>query len=339
MNQPVSMIRKGALNGIDELFRDFETNSYQPLNKVYQAFERSKYSQDYITLAEYDDAIRKRAQMVNECNFGFIFGTRLDTRMLGPAGYFFSFAPTLGEALTLFIETFEGIQSNTEISIQMTDDMARVSYRVKDSFENMWIQDAENSLGILIGACARISGHAWSCKQLEFMHRRQGNDNLKTVLTGVIPTYSRHTNCFTFPKHLLNTQIPTYDPYLYSSVRNDAQQLAKEAKDRRSFSVTIVSCLDEIARQEQGMSLEELAREMGMSKRSIQSKLEHAGTSFRTEKNRAIMRRAQTLLDSGLYSITDVALELGFSETSAFSRAYKNHFGLSPSKHFSSPIK
>ncbi|WP_425468202.1 helix-turn-helix domain-containing protein [Paraburkholderia guartelaensis] len=42
--------------------------------------------------------------------------------------------------------------------------------------------------------------------------------------------------------------------------------------------------------------------------------------------------RAQTLIDEGRLSLTEIAQELGFSDLSSFSQAYKRWTGVAPSR-------
>ena len=69
-----------------------------------------------------------------------------------------------------------------------------------------------------------------------------------------------------------------------------------------------------------------------MSSRALQRELEKANTSFRdlVDETRKSMAR-QYLADTSL-PLTEIAFMLGFSELSAFSRAARSWFGVSPSE-------
>jgi AraC-like DNA-binding protein len=74
-----------------------------------------------------------------------------------------------------------------------------------------------------------------------------------------------------------------------------------------------------------------VAAELAMSPRTLQRRLGDEGTTFRdvlTDTRRGL---ADALLTAGDLSVTDVGLRLGFSETAAFSRAYRRWTGQSPS--------
>jgi AraC-like DNA-binding protein len=75
-----------------------------------------------------------------------------------------------------------------------------------------------------------------------------------------------------------------------------------------------------------------VARRLGMSERSLRRALAGEGTSFREALDAVRRDRATELLGQGSSSVTDVAFLLGFSEASAFTRAFRRWFGMSPTE-------
>ncbi len=77
-------------------------------------------------------------------------------------------------------------------------------------------------------------------------------------------------------------------------------------------------------------SPDEIAKELGISARTLRRHLEQDGTSLRAVVDEVRRARADELLAAGR-SVKEVAFALGFSEPSAFSRAYKRWTGKAPS--------
>ena len=88
-----------------------------------------------------------------------------------------------------------------------------------------------------------------------------------------------------------------------------------------------------IAKQlEQGAPrIEQVAAHMNMSARNLQRKLADEGTSLAFILDEIRQSEAQRRLKQSQDSLTAIALDLGFSDASAFSRACKRWFGKSPS--------
>lgn len=73
-----------------------------------------------------------------------------------------------------------------------------------------------------------------------------------------------------------------------------------------------------------------IAKRLGISERTLRRQLARHGTALRELVDDARRERADALLASGK-TVKEVAFELGFSEPSAFSRAYKRWTGRPPS--------
>jgi AraC-like DNA-binding protein len=95
------------------------------------------------------------------------------------------------------------------------------------------------------------------------------------------------------------------------------------------------AALDHIAAhfQDPELSLEVVARCQGISPRYLQQLMTSSGTSFTERVNELRLQRAFALLIEPYGSaqrISDIALEVGFSDISHFNRLFRARFGLSP---------
>jgi AraC-like DNA-binding protein len=81
-----------------------------------------------------------------------------------------------------------------------------------------------------------------------------------------------------------------------------------------------------------------IAKQLGLSERTLRRALAAEGASFRGVVDGLRQERARILLEDRRNSIAEIALALGFSELSAFSRAYKRWTGRPPSEARSSTV-
>ncbi|WP_253772207.1 AraC family transcriptional regulator [Goodfellowiella coeruleoviolacea] len=77
-------------------------------------------------------------------------------------------------------------------------------------------------------------------------------------------------------------------------------------------------------------SAEEVAARLGMSAPTLRRRLLHDGMSFRAVREQLLRDEAVASLVSGRESVEQLALRLGFSEASAFHRAFRRWTGNSP---------
>jgi len=77
-------------------------------------------------------------------------------------------------------------------------------------------------------------------------------------------------------------------------------------------------------------SIHHIAEHLGMSNRTLTRRLSEAGVSYRDLIKKTQEGLATNLLKQSSRSIAEIAFETGFSEQSAFNRAFKRWTGLSP---------
>ncbi len=81
------------------------------------------------------------------------------------------------------------------------------------------------------------------------------------------------------------------------------------------------------------LSLERIAAMLCMSSRTLRRQLSQAETTFQIEFDAVREHYAIQLLEEK-QPITNIALLLGYNDTSAFSRAFKRWTGVAPSHYF-----
>jgi AraC-like DNA-binding protein len=79
--------------------------------------------------------------------------------------------------------------------------------------------------------------------------------------------------------------------------------------------------------------MHDVARALGTTRRTLHRRLALEGTNFRllVEELRKEQARVR-LSEASDVSLTSLALDLGFSDLSTFSRAHRRWFGLAPSR-------
>ncbi|HEX6241184.1 MAG TPA: helix-turn-helix transcriptional regulator, partial [Polyangiales bacterium] len=78
--------------------------------------------------------------------------------------------------------------------------------------------------------------------------------------------------------------------------------------------------------------IDHVAARMHLSIRTLQRRLDEHGTSFRELAEVARREATERLMADPKLSLLDIALLVGFSEQSAFNRAARRWFGVTPSE-------
>jgi AraC-like DNA-binding protein len=138
-------------------------------------------------------------------------------------------------------------------------------------------------------------------------------------------------NSLTLPVEAVDKSLPGSNPQL--AELNDQvmiEYLAQLGQDRITQKVKAV-IIDQLPSG--NVTDENVARALYMSSRKLQRQLQSAGTTFNTLLNEIRQDLAQQYLRDQDTSMTEIAFLLGFSESSAFSRAFKRWMGVTPSEY------
>jgi AraC-like DNA-binding protein len=84
-------------------------------------------------------------------------------------------------------------------------------------------------------------------------------------------------------------------------------------------------------------SLEAAASDLGMSGRTLRRRLAEEGTTYQRELDAVRQKMAEDYFSRGGESVTELALLLGFADSSAFAKAFRRWTGLSPTEYLTRP--
>ena len=111
------------------------------------------------------------------------------------------------------------------------------------------------------------------------------------------------------------------------------ERVEEEAKGIEISSIKIASDVEKLIRDAlpSGIpSIVQIGQHMGMSSRTLNRRLSENGVSYRELVRQTQEKISKDLLKNTNYSISEIAFQTGFSEQSAFSRAFKRWSGQSP---------
>ncbi len=154
-----------------------------------------------------------------------------------------------------------------------------------------------------------------------------------TRALGIAPSTGRSRNRLGVPGSLVGESLLRSDGALRAFLTGLAgDSLPAESPARAptpSWASRVAAHLREGQRD---VELAAVARMLAVSERTLRRRLAEEDTSFSEIRQRELQRRAQVLLESGHLSTAEVAFTLGFSEMSAFNRAFKRWTGTTPGR-------
>ncbi len=135
-------------------------------------------------------------------------------------------------------------------------------------------------------------------------------------------------NQIVFEHASLAHQIPGADPMLYSAALTRANIALSERRARRGLVHRLTQALSQ--RLDQRPSMADVARDLGCSDRTLRRHLREVGVDYQALLVRLQTESACAQLAQQQRSIQQIAASLGFSQASAFHRAFLRWTGMTP---------
>lgn len=286
-------------------------------------------SRPSIPLAEFvaltEDLARRRRDVALAWNAGLGF----DFATLGALGDPVLAAPRVGVALRRLVDLFVVLQDCTEMTLTCEDDLACVSYRILDP--DIWPRhhDAMFTLGIVAAILRRAGAVQAGWDKIEFAFEADQHSMIGAVgaVVAAPVSFGADANQIRFPASLLDRALPC------ARAACDARVISRAVVEHRR-RLPLVERLAQVLWRDMNcrpIEQDRIAREIGMSSRTMRRKLAEAGASFQDVLDECRMRQAlfefRTRPD---LSIAEIALRLGYAEHSNFTRAFHRWAGVSP---------
>ncbi|GHB28463.1 AraC-like transcriptional regulator QhpR [Salinicola rhizosphaerae] len=273
--------------------------------------------------------VMENAARDSQCgNFGLYYGQQFKPQALGLIGYIGLCSSTLETALSNWVAAFPYHQHETLIRLVDSDDCWRLDYQVQHGRILCRRQDAELTMGMALNLIRHAAGPTWAPRAVMFEHPRpeQWHDHGKSFDAPIY--FDQPWNSMLIPKRDLSRPMPESDPLLLGVIvdairRLDGQRTPQGLVDRVRDQVRQTLSQGE-------PTLERAAHRLDLSSWSLQRRLNREGVSFSTLLDGVRREMADHYLRQPHLSISEVALLLGFSEASAFSRAFRRWHGVSP---------
>lgn len=260
-------------------------------------------------------------------------GLHYDITQLGDTGKLISNSKTLGEALLTLRDFFNLLQSDAHLSVHITEQTTQVGYKILNP--NIWPRrrDAEFTLGLIQGIVQRFTNERhYPCSAI-LEDSSEASRRLSQSLHFPCRT-GGDSNEFHFPTQLLNSRPPVQiltENTTHSLRQRLQQQLTEKHRATPLYDRVRCHILRKLGQSQ--IDQAHIAQELGMSERTLRRKLADQGHSFQEILDNCRMQSAALSLQHSQLTQAEIALKMGFSEQSAFIRAFNKWFGETPREY------
>lgn len=281
-----------------------------------------------LSLVDYCRALESAATDTRIDTFGLLYGHERRPQALGLIGYIGLNSPTVLDALQNLVADFPWHQRDTFVRLVETETHWRFDYQIRHGAITIRRQDAELTLATLLNLLRHALGPTWSPSEVHFEHPQPGRLVDHTRCFGAPLWFNQPVNAMLISKKAASAPMPGADPLLLSVLRAVIRGVAAPRTTQTVQDLARAHIRQALIQGEP--RIEEIAEALGLSAHSLQRKLAEQQSAFSHLVDDLRFEMARHYLGQTTLSISETAAALGYSETSAFSRAFRRWAGASP---------
>jgi AraC-like DNA-binding protein len=212
-------------------------------------------------------------------------------------------------------------------SLTVSDDMALLTYAAYQPESGSAEQITEAAVAVTVNALRTLCGSAWCPTEV--------------LLPRAVPTetepYRRHFKApirfnqesatLVFPTHDLKRKVAGADPLLHAMLEEQIRRLLGNSESEFSDDIRRLLRTRITNRR---CSATDMANLLAMHRRTLSRRLKYSGSGYRAIANEIRFEIARQLLEETDVALGQIAAALGYSEASAFTRAFRRWSGQTP---------
>ncbi|MDW3685113.1 AraC family transcriptional regulator [Cupriavidus sp. CV2] len=247
----------------------------------------------------------------------------------GPISLLLQHQPTLRHALGQ-VETYRHLLSESvTVHVEESDEIAVVHQHLTTERPNPGRQPVELSVGALLSLMKSMLGGRWKPRSVHFSHPAPASLHIHHRLFGTRVEFGCDFDGIALDRQDLDRPNPLGDVSLsrYAKEFLDHSSVGRQVSMASNVRRTVHLLLP------RGRSgIDQVGEKLGLSARTLQRRLEQEGEEFSSLVNDVRRGLARRYLGDHRYPVSQVAILVGFSEVSTFSRWFSTQFGKSPTR-------
>lgn len=326
----MELVRAAAVGGFFDVVRELGADPVALLRKAGLSRSMLVDPEAMLPAIAVVDMLELAALETGCATIGLRMAERRSLSDLGRMSLLIAHQATLRDAFNILVQYRNRINSTLILHIEQAGDISILREEFSLTSPRPARQATELALGVIAGICRSVSPKSWRPEQVCF-----GYD---APPASEIAVYRRVFQCDVAFGSELNglviksTDLDLRNPQADLALAYHALRLIETVMDTGAKSIgdeveeTIVILLPSGR-----ASINACAQALGFNQRTLQRRLDEAGTSFSTILNRAKAMQVQRHFANRKLRLTDVAELLGYSSLGSFTRWHLQSFGETPS--------
>jgi AraC-like DNA-binding protein len=260
-------------------------------------------------------------------DFGLRVGRHGQLSALGLVGFLVQHAPDVGTALTSLVRYLHLHVRGAVVSLQVQGGTATLAYDIYEPQVEATDQIADGALAMMFNIVRTLCGARWRPLEVQLAHRAPADVRPFRRFFGVPAQFDAGRNALVFAASWLEHRSSTADPQLRRFLQRQIEAL--DARHRDDFATQVRSVLRTAVLTGHG-SVGQVAALFSMHSRTLNRRLNEAGTRFRRLVDEVRFEVAGQMLRDTALRIDEIAAALAYADASAFTRAFRRWSGTTP---------
>lgn len=272
-------------------------------------------------------------------DFGLMVAESATASNLGLVGFLLKQAPDVRTALSDITHYLHYTDQAAVPSFSQKGNLVTVGYSVLESNVPGLELIYDGAIGIYFNVLKGLCGLHWQAAQVTIARRRPPSPARYERFFGTPVLYDAEATTISFDAKWLEMPVPNADPALRRLLQEHLDLM--EAEEQGDLAERVRRMLRTVLLTRTA-TIDDIANLLHLTRRTLTRRLDSEGTSFRILSDEIQFEIARQLLEHTAMSMTQIALALHYSETSAFSRAFRQWSGMPPrnwrSQHLRSAV-
>ncbi|MFE7313356.1 AraC family transcriptional regulator [Streptomyces sp. NPDC057555] len=321
------VVRNATLNGYVQLAESLGIDARALLRSVGLASAELALQDRWISGIAVVRLLDLSAAAARRDDFGLLLARRRRFSQLGPISLVAREEPTVRSVIDLLIRHEDAYNGLLHGYLDESEGRAAVKVELELGKPVPTRQATELAVAVFHHVLREILGDRWQPVAVFFTHGAPADPATHRRVFGPVVGFDREFNGIVLRPTDLDAPNPQSDPLLHAYAR---QYFDSVTETRGAALPDRVRELIEALLPTGRCSIEEVARSLGMDRRTVHRHLASAGETFSSLLDATRARLAEQFVAHPQRSFTEISLLLGFSAPSGFSRWFRKQFGCSP---------
>jgi AraC-like DNA-binding protein len=272
---------------------------------------------------------RAAAEVTGDDVLGLHLGERWEIGGLGVLSYAVLNAPTVETALRNFERYGRSHLQGGGIRFHQGGREARLTYELAVADRELARQHVESAAAVGVRILRRLAGDDFRPRSVAFGHRRPADVAEHQRIFGCPVSFGHPKNIeIVFDAAVLELPVEGADRALLPLVERHLDELLAKRGDDAWLGQVRSAVAQSLC--DGSPTIRRIAKQLGTSVRTLQRRLDERGVVFKDLVAETRREIAQRYLAEGTANLTEIAFLLGYSELSAFDRAFRRWTGSTP---------